>query len=157
VCNPECHVSVYGYDAVRADGVCEEVVKRFEVLRELEGRVDLSMLTMRLCKYRVQVHTSDSSTSGGPSAMSSAFVPGRILRSAACWRLLNSSCCCSGEADTGDSWSSGIGGGLGSRGEAGDVILDIGCKRWFGEQYRTSVQQADQWVGWLCVVDFRTS
>jgi hypothetical protein len=112
--------------------VCEEVVQRFEMLRELEGRVNLPMLAMRSCKCRLQMRTSDSSTSGGPSAMSSALVPGRILRSAACWRLLNSSCCCSGDADTGDSWSSGIGGGLGSRGEAGDVILEIGCKRWCG-------------------------
>jgi hypothetical protein len=30
--------------------------------------------------------------------------------------------CCSGEAGTGDSWSSAIGGGLGRRGEAGDAI-----------------------------------
>jgi hypothetical protein len=66
--------------------------------------------------------TSDKSTSGGPSAMSSALVPGRILRSAAWSRLLNSFCC-SGDADTGESWSSGIGGGLGRRGEAGDVIF----------------------------------
>ena len=79
------------------------------------------MLLDTLPKCRVHGHTSDSSNSGGPSAISAAFVPGRILLSAAWSRLLNSFCC-SGEADTGDSWSSGIGGGLGRRGEAGEVI-----------------------------------
>lgn len=64
---------------------------------------------------------SERSTSGGPSAISSALVPGRILRSAA-WSRLLKSFCCSGEAGTGDSWSSGMGGGLGRRGDAGDVI-----------------------------------
>jgi hypothetical protein len=99
-------------------------VERFEVLCELEGRVDLpTILAMRLCKCRLDARTSDRSMSGGPSAISAALVPGRIRLSAACWRLLNSSCCCSGDADTGDSWSSGIGGGLGRRGEAGDVML----------------------------------
>jgi hypothetical protein len=55
--------------------------------------------------------------------MSSAFVPGRILRAALWSRLLNNSFCCSGLADIGDSWSSGIGGGLGSRGEAGEAMV----------------------------------
>jgi hypothetical protein len=54
--------------------------------------------------------------------MSSALVPGRIRRAALWSRLLNSFCC-SGLADIGDDWSSGIGGGLGRRGEAGDVML----------------------------------
>ena len=54
--------------------------------------------------------------------MSSALVPGRILLSAA-WSRLLKSFCCSGDADTGESWSSGMGGGLGRRGEAGDVIF----------------------------------
>lgn len=67
--------------------------------------------------------TSDRSTSGGPSAISSALVPGRILLSAAWSRELLNSFCCSGEADTGDSWSSGMGGGLGSRGDAGDAMF----------------------------------
>jgi hypothetical protein len=75
-----------------------------------------------LVECTMLAHTSDKSTSGGPSAMSSALVPGRIRRSAAWSRLLNSFCC-SGDADTGDSWSSGMGGGLGRRGEAGDVIV----------------------------------
>lgn len=70
------------------------------------------------------LRTSDRSTSGGPSAISSAFVPGRILR-AALWSRLLKSFCCSGLADIGDSWSSGIGGGLGRRGEAGDAIVKI--------------------------------
>jgi hypothetical protein len=62
--------------------------------------------------------------------MSSAFVPGRILR-AALWSRLLKNFCCSGLAGTGESWSSGIGGGLGRRGEAGDaIILDVGYGRW---------------------------
>jgi hypothetical protein len=63
--------------------------------------------------------------------MSSAFVPGRILLAALWSRLLKSSFCCSGLADMGDSWSSGIGGGLGSRGEAGDAMI-YGTGRGFG-------------------------
>lgn len=66
--------------------------------------------------------TSDSSTSGGPSAISSAFVPGRILRAAA-WSRLLKNFCCSGDAGTGDSWSSAMGGGLGKRGDAGDAMV----------------------------------
>lgn len=65
--------------------------------------------------------TSDSSTSGGPSAMSSARVPGRMRRAASWSRLLHSFCCSDDDA-AGDSWSSGIGGGLGSRGEAGVAV-----------------------------------
>lgn len=56
--------------------------------------------------------------------MSAALVPGRILRSAA-WSRLLKSFCCSGDAEMGDSWSSGMGGGLGRRGEAGDVIVVV--------------------------------
>lgn len=55
--------------------------------------------------------------------MSSAFVPGRIRR-AALWSRLLKSFCCSGLADIGESWSSGIGGGLGRRGEAGDAMFE---------------------------------
>jgi hypothetical protein len=59
--------------------------------------------------------------------MSSAFVPGRILR-AALWSRLLKNFCCSGLAGTGDNWSSGMGGGLGRRGEAGDAIFEgVGC------------------------------
>lgn len=53
--------------------------------------------------------------------MSVALVPGRILRSAT-WSRLLKGVCWSDEAAIGDSWSSGIGGGLGRRGEAGDVM-----------------------------------
>src|SRR5690242_1395257 len=53
--------------------------------------------------------------------MSSALVPGRIRRAAA-WSRLLKNFCCSGEAGTGDSWSSAIGGGLGRRGDAGEAI-----------------------------------
>lgn len=74
--------------------------------------------------------TSDRSTSGGPSAMSSALVPGRILR-AALWSRLLKSFCCSGFA-TGDSWSSGIGGGLGRRGDAGDAMAGRTGGRGYG-------------------------
>jgi hypothetical protein len=82
----------------------------------------------RHCQYprsglSLESRTSERSTRGGPSAMSSAFVPGRIRRAALWSRLLKSFCCCSGVADIGDSWSSGIGGGLGRRGEAGDAMF----------------------------------
>lgn len=48
--------------------------------------------------------------------MSSAFVPGRIRLDAPLSKELNSFCC-SSVAGSGESWSSAIGGGLGSRGE----------------------------------------
>jgi hypothetical protein len=70
------------------------------------------------------LRTSARSSSGGPSAISSAFVPGRILR-AALWSRSLKNFCCSGLAGTGESWSSGIGGGLGRRGEAGDAIFGV--------------------------------
>jgi len=104
--------------------MCEEVVEGFEVFGELEGRVDLALLSAVhacVCGPAQRKPTSDRSTSGGPSAMSSALVPGRILRSAA-WSRLLKSFCCSGDEGTGDSWSSGMGGGLGRRGDAGDAI-----------------------------------
>jgi hypothetical protein len=93
------------------------------MLGELECRIDLAMLLASVATLHDMGRTSESSTSGGPSAMSSAFVPGRIRRAALLSRLLKNFCC-SGEAGTGDNWSSGIGGGLGSRGEAGVVILE---------------------------------
>ena len=88
---------------------------------ELESRVDLSIGQRLLERVPCSGRTSYKSTSGGPSAMSSALVPGRILRAALWSRVLNSFCC-SGLAAIGDNWSSGIGGGLGRRGEAGDAI-----------------------------------
>lgn len=100
-------------------------MQRFEVLGELEGRVDLRVLAYALLiLWRAAAgatRTSASSNSGGPSAMSSALVPGRIRRAAA-WSRLLKNFCCSGEAGTGESWSSAIGGGLGRRGDAGEVI-----------------------------------
>jgi hypothetical protein len=82
--------------------------------------------------------------------MFSALVPGRILRSAAWSRLLNSFCC-SGDADTGESWSSGMGGGLGRRGEAGDVILE---EEWVMECAIAMAADVDDHVGGVwCVVD----
>ncbi len=93
------------------------------MLGKLECRIDLVILSARRYLWCSMLQrTSDKSTSGGPSAMSCALVPGRIRLSAAWSRLLNSFCC-SGDADTGESWSSGMGGGLGRRGEAGDVIF----------------------------------
>lgn len=71
-------------------------------------------------------HTSERSTKGGPSAMSSAFVPGCILRDAPWSNVLKSFCCSSVGAigDLGPSWSSAIGGGLGRRGELdGDAAI----------------------------------
>lgn len=119
-----CQVSVDRDGGIGSSRMCEGVVEGFEVFGELEGRVDLACC--QPCTYACAVPakrkpTSERSTSGGPSAISSALVPGRILRSAA-WSRLLKSFCCSGEAGTGDSWSSGMGGGLGRRGDAGDVI-----------------------------------
>lgn len=76
--------------------------------------------------------TSCSSTSGGPSSISSDFVPGRILRDAL-WSvlllvpILLYSSIMAAPGDTGPVWSSAMGGGLGSRGElAGECsILDM--------------------------------
>lgn len=97
-------------------------MERLEVFCELERRVDLSMLLAPSSDITGSSrHTSERSTSGGPSAISSAFVPGRI-RLAAAWSRLLKSFCCSGDADTGDNWSSGMGGGLGSRGDTGEVM-----------------------------------
>jgi hypothetical protein len=107
--------------------------------------------------------TSDRSTRGGPSAISSAFVPGRILLSATWSRLLNS-CCCSAEADIGDSWSSGIGGGLGRRGEAGEVMSVVERANRSRSSFAPDVCQSNgravgryaiQWA--LCVVDSQSS
>jgi hypothetical protein len=72
------------------------------------------------------MHTSVNSTSGGPSAISSAFVPFRILREAPWSTLLAlSSFPWSSERALGDLGcmkSSESGGGLGSRGELeGDI------------------------------------
>lgn len=67
--------------------------------------------------------TSCSSTKGGPSAISSALVPGRILRAAPVSILLipGNLAPCSSKSDTpgevGPIWSSAIGGGDGSRGD----------------------------------------
>lgn len=57
--------------------------------------------------------------------MSWAFVPGRILL-AEPWSTLASSECSSAIGDFGPSWSSAIGGGLGSRGELeGDMAAMV--------------------------------
>jgi hypothetical protein len=66
--------------------------------------------------------------------MSSALVPGCILRDAPWSSVLNSFCCSSVGAigDLGPSWSSAIGGGLGRRGElegeAAMVAEELGVK-----------------------------
>ncbi len=72
------------------------------------------------------VLTSDNGTRGGPTAISAALVPGRI-RLTACWSYF-AVCSASVEAspgvaipgDLGPIWTSGNGGGLGSRCELGD-------------------------------------
>lgn len=71
--------------------------------------------------------TSDSGTRGGPTAISAALVPGRI-RLTACWSYF-AVCSASVEVspgvtipgDLGPIWTSGKGGGLGSRCELGDA------------------------------------
>lgn len=60
----------------------EAEMKGFEVLGKLKGRVDLiEVVSVQLegCIPAASVRTSESSTKGGPSFMSAAFVPGRIL------------------------------------------------------------------------------
>jgi len=77
------------------------------------------------------IPTSVKSSSGGPSAISAAFVPGRILLDApeSAWLNPLSRPCSSAEAAVGDlgpSWSSAIGGGLGRRGELdGDMAAMV--------------------------------
>ena len=71
--------------------------------------------------------TSDNGTRGGPTAISAALVPGRI-RLTACWSYF-AVCSASVEVspgvaipgDLGPIWTSGNGGGLGSRCELGDA------------------------------------
>ena len=77
------------------------------------------------CDGLVLSHTSCRSTNGGPSAMSSAFVPGLMRREAPASTELPGNLPCSSNnatpGDAGPSWSSAIGGGDGRRGdEAGD-------------------------------------
>ena len=77
--------------------------------------------------------TSDNGTRGGPTAISAALVPGRI-RLTACWSYF-AVFSASVEAspgvvipgDLGPIWTSGNGGGLGSRCELGDAgpIADL--------------------------------
>lgn len=54
---------------------------------ELEGGVELDSFLVSFCGRlggnAMMWYTSCRSTNGGPSAISSAFVPGRILRDAA--------------------------------------------------------------------------
>jgi hypothetical protein len=66
----------------------------------------------------VRVHTSMSSVSGGPSAISSAFVPGRILRDASAAPLGKLGGYSDRPGEVGPPlWSSAIGGGEGRRGD----------------------------------------
>lgn len=109
-------------------------MQRFQMLRQLKRGLYLEVVlasnahsvphrdALGACSNR----TSERSTSGGPSAISSAFVPGCILRDAPWSNVLKSFCCSSVGAigDLGPSWSSAIGGGLGSRGELeGDAAI----------------------------------
>jgi hypothetical protein len=74
-----------------------------------------------------------SSVTGGPSAMSSAFVPGRILRDASAAPPGNLFEYSDRPGDVGPLWSSAIGGGEGSRGdEEGEmgVVIVGSAKQW---------------------------
>ncbi len=69
---------------------------------------------------RDRTHTSFRGTSGGPAAMSSAFVPGCMRRRAFASLIVCSICCVWRLAvalGLGDSWISAGGGGLGNRGD----------------------------------------
>ena len=69
---------------------------------------------------------SMSSVTGGPSAMSSALVPGRILRDASAAPPGNLGEYSDRPGDVGPLWSSAIGGGEGSLGEEeGDIGVVI--------------------------------
>ena len=69
---------------------------------------------------------SISSVTGGPSAISSAFVPGRILRDASAAPHGNLGEYSDRPGDVGPLWSSAIGGGEGSLGEEeGDIGVVI--------------------------------
>ena len=93
--------------------------------------------------------TSCSSTNGGPSAMSSAFVPGRIRREAPVSTALPGNLACSSNTatpgDAGPSWSSAMGGGDGRRGdEAGEcaAIVEgrVACEQRSDSLYTPSAQ-----------------
>jgi hypothetical protein len=85
---------------------------------------------------RKRAHTSVKGTRGGPNAMSAAVVPGRILRIAFASKGFRPNCPCSlgmAMGDLGPSWSSAMGGGLGSRGELeGEAaMVQVGvCVTW---------------------------
>lgn len=91
--------------------------------------------------------------------MSAALVPGRILLSAA-WSRLLKSFCWSAEVEMGDSWSSGMGGGLGRRGEAGDVMVKMCAGSDWDVQIRDWLRNrliSTPGAGRTVVVDFQTT
>ena len=93
------------------------VVQGLEVFGQLEGRVDLLLdKSVGIMCLLEGVCTSCKSINGGPSAMSSALLPGCMRRSRRSTR--------SAWSNVKLVWSSAIGGGLGRRGEeAGDAIV----------------------------------
>jgi hypothetical protein len=108
-------------------------VESFEMLRQLEGCLNLEDLVSMsdLSVPQEQIQTFFNGTSSGPSGILAAFVPGRILRDAPSSKFGAPSMPCwlgaPAVGDLGPSWSSAIGGGLGSRGDlAGDAIVLIG-------------------------------
>lgn len=84
---------------------------------ESEGCVNEQCSALRYSVSWKAESISMSSVSGGPSVMSSAFVPGRILRDASAAPLGNLGGYNDSPGDVGPLWSSAIGGGEGRRGE----------------------------------------
>lgn len=66
----------------------------------MPSRSTVVLVFLRLSSALLLVRTSESSTKGGPSAMSSAFVPGRILLDAPLSTALPGKLPCSSYNDT---------------------------------------------------------
>jgi hypothetical protein len=64
------------------------VVECFEMFRQLESRVNLAPVSRQLDASRRNALTFFRGTSAGPSGMSAALVPGRILLDAPSLKLL---------------------------------------------------------------------
>lgn len=98
-----------------------------------------------LTQGQLRKHTCCSSTSGGPSCISSAFVPGLILLEASTSAFCEAPSILSSlsRPALGEIWSSAIGGGLGSRGELdGDAMMcdDLYKRRCSEEKERPSTR-----------------
>lgn len=84
---------------------------------ESEGCVNEQCSAFRYSVSWKAESMSMSSVRGGPSVMSSAFVPGRILREASASPLGNLGEYSERPGEVGPLWSSAMGGGEGRRGE----------------------------------------